>query len=419
MEHMKKFKQIRNIMGRTEDSLESLIMINALQRLGIDYHFYEEIRAVLSRQYENVCAGGFTSGDDSLYDVALSFRLLRQDGYNVPADVFKNFKDKEGKFILPLSKDIAGMMVLYEASHLAVEGENILDEANDFARQHLNASMMRLFDQDLARILGNTLDNPYHKSLARTIGSNGIVCHGRWWRDLGLAQELKFARDQPLKWYMWPMVTLTDPRFSEQRVEHTKPISLIYIIDDIFDVYGRLVELVLFTEAINRWELAAVDQLPNYMKILEAKRFASDNLPKAEEYLKNAVESVDLVDDIPGLISFPATILRLWDDLESAKVGDSDENQKGYDGSYVDCYMKEHGGCSVESAREHVEGMISDTWKRLNKESLSPNPFSPSFTKGSLNVARVVPVMYSYDHDQNLPLLEEYITSLLHESIAL
>ena len=68
-----------------------------------------------------------------------------------------------------------------------------------------------------------------------------------------MAKELKLARDQPLKWYMWPMAMLTDPSLSYQRIELTKPISLIYMIDDIFDLYGTLDELVLFTEVVKRY----------------------------------------------------------------------------------------------------------------------------------------------------------------------
>lgn len=75
----------------------------------------------------------------------------------------------------------------------------------------------------------------------------------RWWTGLGLANELIYARDQPLKWYMWSLACFADPTLSEERVELTKPISLIYIIDDIFDVYGTLDELTLFTEAVCRY----------------------------------------------------------------------------------------------------------------------------------------------------------------------
>lgn len=79
--------------------------------------------------------------------------------------------------------------------------------------------------------------------------------------------------------------------------------------------------------------------------LVEAKWFASGQLPKAEEYLKTAVVSsgvhvvlvhmffllgegitrktVDLVNDNPGIITSVATILRLWDDLGSAEVNKS------------------------------------------------------------------------------------------------
>ena len=68
-----------------------------------------------------------------------------------------------------------------------------------------------------------------------------------------MAKQLKYARNQPIKWHMWSMAVLTDPSLSEQRIELTKPISLVYILDDIFDVYGKIDELTLLTEAVNRY----------------------------------------------------------------------------------------------------------------------------------------------------------------------
>ena len=64
---------------------------------------------------------------------------------------------------------------------------------------------------------------------------------------------MKLAKNQPLKWYMRTAACLTDPSLSDQRFELTKPISLVYVIDDNFDVYGTLDELTLFTNVVNQY----------------------------------------------------------------------------------------------------------------------------------------------------------------------
>ena len=78
--------------------------------------------------------------------------------------------------------------------------------------------------------------------------------------------------------------------------------------------------------------------------------------------------------------------------------------------------MKEKPGTSIENAQCHVMDTISETWKCLDKECLSPNPFSTCFTKGCLNAARIVPLMYNYDDNQCLPSLEEHMKSLVYGS---
>ncbi|KAJ6893299.1 (3S,6E)-nerolidol synthase 1-like [Populus alba x Populus x berolinensis] len=494
------FKHILRKEG--EEPIQGLAMIDAIQRLSIDYHFQEEIDSILTRQSMLLST---IHSDNNLYEVALRFRLLRQQGYHVSAGVFDNFKDNEGRFKQKLSGDIMGLVSLYEASQLSIRGEDVLDEAGDYSYQLLRSSLTHL-DNNQARLVRNSLDHPHHKSLAsftakyyfndephgwiseqqelaktefervRSQHQHEIVEILKWWKDLGLSTELRFARDQPLKWYMWSMACLTDPSLSEQRIELTKPVSMIYIIDDIFDVHGTLDELVCFTEVINRWDIAAAEQLPDYMKIcfkalnnitneisykiynkhgwnpadslrkawaslcraflVEARWFASGKLPSGEEYLKNGIvssgvhvvlvhiffllgqdlskENVELISNFPPIISSTATILRLWDDLGSAK----DENQDGHDGSYVECYLRENEGSSFEDARKQVLHMISDAWKQLNQECLSPNPFSSTFSKASLNIARMVPLMYDYDVNHRLPSLEEHMKSLFYENVS-
>ncbi|KAF6146033.1 hypothetical protein GIB67_033392 [Kingdonia uniflora] len=506
--YQEKLKKLKVALWNARDSSECLIMIDGLQRLAIDYHFEEEIEAILGRINRSIAESDGVYDDNDLYYVSLRFRLLRQNGYHPSADVFNKFKDEKETFKLSLREDHRGIMELFEASELRIEGEIILDEASVFASKHLN-DVLKHVGEDEARVIRDTLNHPFNKSLARfkakpyiknferDYGTNDILqelvkvdfnivqtLHQKellevsmWWKDLGLTRELKFARNQPVKWYLWSIAALSDPRYSKERIELTKPISLIYIMDDIFDVQGTFDELVLFTEAINMWDLSAMEKLPHYMKVfykviyditddisskvfeehgcnpsnslrkawgklcdaflMEAKWFASGKVPEAEEYLKNGTistgvhvlfvhiffllgqgitkESVDLIDNIPGLVTYPATILRLWDDLGSAM----DEKQDGHDGSYINCYLKENRSSTVESARKHVFCMISDAWKRLNKECLSSTPFSSSFVKASLNAARMVSLMYSYDDNHQLPNLEEHIKSLLYENITL
>ncbi|WP_323174859.1 hypothetical protein, partial [Natrialba sp. PRR66] len=83
----------------------------------------------LRRQYESFAA---MEGHHDLHDTALSFRLLRQQGYNVSADCFSKFKGKDGKFKQELEKDIKGLLNLFEASQTHIHEDNILDDAAEF-----------------------------------------------------------------------------------------------------------------------------------------------------------------------------------------------------------------------------------------------------------------------------------------------
>ncbi|TKY59376.1 (3S,6E)-nerolidol synthase 1 [Spatholobus suberectus] len=502
--HAKASEEVkREVVSKArQNANHGLSMVDSIQRLGIEHHFEEEIEAILKREQLMLRVHSHQGNDyQELSEVALQFRLLRQEGYYIHADIFDKFWDSKGKLKQTLCDDIYGLIALFEASQLSIEGEDYLHEAEESSRQYLNTWLSRYHDHPQVKFVADSLRYPIRKSLSRftptilqlenkgwtsslqelskidtemvsSLHLKEISAVSKWWKDLGLAKDLKFARDEPIKWYMWPMACLPDPRFSEARIELTKPLSLVYIIDDIFDFCGSIDELTLFTEAVKRWDMAAKEQLPDYMKgcfkalyditnefafkihikhgwnpistlikswirllnafLEEAKWFASGHVPKAEEYLKNAIvstgvhmilvhsfffmgediteETVTLMDEFPRVISTTATILRLCDDLE----GDQDVNRDGNDGSYLKCYMKEHPGVSIEQTREHVTQLISDTWKRLNQECLTEtNPLPSSFTKLCLNAARMVPLMYSYD--TNSPSkLEEYVKSLLY-----
>ncbi|MCD9643459.1 Sesquithujene synthase A [Datura stramonium] len=87
----------------------------------------------------------------------------------------------------------------------------------------------------------------------------------RWWKKTGLAEKLSFSRDRMVENMFWAVGTLFEPQHSYFRRMITKVIAFIAIVDDIYDIYGTLDELEIFTHAIQRWDTKAMEELPEYM----------------------------------------------------------------------------------------------------------------------------------------------------------
>ncbi|KAM0932755.1 putative geranyl diphosphate diphosphatase [Dioscorea sansibarensis] len=298
----------------------------------------------------------------------------------------------------------------------------------------------------------------------------------RWWGELGLAHKLPFARDRPLECFLWTVGIFPEPHYSECRIEVAKAVAILLVLDDVYDSYGTLDELILFTEAVQRWDIAVIDNLPEYMKIcymalynsinetsykvlkghgwciitqltkqwqkiceaflVEARWFCNNHVPKLEDYLNSGIttagtymalvyafyligkqvtkESVDLVNACPKLFYNSRRILRLWDDLGTAKV----EQERGDVASSIEIRRKENGFTSEEDARDGVRGLIDQTWKDLNKELIGLSPLGQSLIKASLNLARTSQLIYQHGDDEMAPSVEDSIHSLLIEPIS-
>ncbi|KAI4331863.1 hypothetical protein L6164_016816 [Bauhinia variegata] len=400
--HAEALKEVKHVMRNTvmENAIEGLSMIDYIQQLGIQYQFEEEIEAILKRQQLMFRSQICCSNDDlELSEVALMFRLLRQEGYLVHANVFDNFMDNEGKLKEKFWGNTEGLIGLFEASQFSIEGESRLDEAGKLSHQLLNAWKSRFHGKPQAKAIANTLQYPIHKCLPKLMPTKLQLPTFGWTNSLEELSKLDTEINSTLQ--------------SEEILQ------------------------------VSRWDLEAVEPLPDYMKacfkalyevtdelaykwmilcnafLVEAKWLASGHLPKAEKYLKNGIvssavqlflvhafylmgeginkETVSLMDGFPSLISSTATILRLCDDLEGIK----DDNQHEKDGSYLKCYMKDHPEVSADQTIEHINQMISHAWKNLNKDCLRipTNPFPSSFAKICANFARMVPLMYNYKNN--------------------
>lgn len=81
-------------------------------------------------------------------------------------DVFNKFKDKQGNFNENLSTDVEGMLSLYEASHMMVHEDDILEEALNFTSTHLE-SIASQSSPSLAAQIEYTLKQALHKNIPR------------------------------------------------------------------------------------------------------------------------------------------------------------------------------------------------------------------------------------------------------------
>ncbi|XP_059284195.1 sesquiterpene synthase 15b-like isoform X2 [Lycium ferocissimum] len=279
-------------------SLQELDLINTIQLLGVAYHFENEIEESLSNFY--TCYEEWISkvNESDLHAVALSFRLLRQQGYYVSSDVFKKFIDDQGNYKKTLVSDVPGLLSLYEAAQYRVQDEEILDEAVNFTITHLKLLLPKL-SNSLEMKVSNALKYPINKTIVRVATRKYISFYQedkscdeillnfakldfnilqkmhkrelcditRWWKELDLAKALPFARDRVVELYTWSLGVYFEPQYKIARNIITKVLCFISITDDIYDTYGTLHELTLLTNAIERWNIDATEHLPSYMKL--------------------------------------------------------------------------------------------------------------------------------------------------------
>lgn len=271
-------EEVKDTLERENHLLAKLELIDAIQRLGLQYHFENDIKRALQVIRDDSNDACFSN---DLHSTALRFRLLRQHGYDLSQDAFQRFINKTGTFEESLKKDVKGLLGLYEASFHGLEGENILDEAQDFAFKHMKNLNLNEIPTCLAKQVLHALDMPirwrpnrlearwfmdmYGKqqdmipsllrlgkldfNLVQTIHIKEVSNLARWWVELG-ANKMTFSRDRLVENYFWSCLMVFEPQYTAYREMTTKIGCMVTLIDDVYDVYGTLEELVLLTDFI-------------------------------------------------------------------------------------------------------------------------------------------------------------------------
>ncbi|XP_057787951.1 (R)-limonene synthase-like isoform X2 [Salvia miltiorrhiza] len=310
--------QVKKMLEKETDSIQQLELIDDLQRLGLSHQFHKEFKQILNsvyldnKYYKNGEIIMQEAGERDLNSTALAFRLLRQHGFQVAQEVFECFKSEEGEFKASLRDDTRGLLQLYEASFLSMEGENTLDIAREFTIEILQEKLVNneIDDSNLITWIRHSLEIPIYWSIVRVNTSVWIDAYKRradmnpivlelatldsniaqalyqeelkqdlqWWKNMSLAQKLPFARDRLVESYFWGVGVVQLLQHGTARMAVDRSIALITVIDDVYDVYGTLEELEQFTDIIRRWDMNSMDQLPSYMQLcfLALNNFVND-----------------------------------------------------------------------------------------------------------------------------------------------
>ncbi|KAK1407625.1 hypothetical protein QVD17_39245 [Tagetes erecta] len=499
----------KSILNPNVDSNEKLSLIYSVYRLGLTYLFSKEINSQLDTLFNHLNLESYHDLD--LYTTSIHFQVFRLFGYRFSCDVFNKFKDfRSGEFKEDITKNVRGMVSFYESAQLRIRGESILDEANVFTESKLK-TIEKTLQGTLAQQVKHVLERPYnrghpmvearrflldfeeeissHDSLVllakahfnylQLLQKEELQRVSKWWEDLKLQVKTSYARERVPECYMWMLALFFEPYYSLARIIATKVVLFTTILDDTYDAYATIEEIRLLTDAINRWDISATSQLPEYIRpfyefilkeyaefskqvpqegegatnlIIEASKKAFQDLakgyhqeaewrhngevPSYDEYMK-----VGLFSSTHDLLSKSAFIgmgkivtqeavawygsnpqikiaLELIGRLTDDIVSVEFERERGLSVTSVDAYKKTYG-VTDNVAVEALKNVVDNAWKDMNEGCLKPLKVHMDLLGPVVNLARMTDVAYRYNDGFTFTekTFKEYITLLFCVSI--
>ncbi|KAF5754572.1 putative (E)-beta-ocimene synthase [Helianthus annuus] len=280
--------------------------------------------------------------------------------------------------------------------------------------------------------------------------------------------------------FFWSVGIVFEPQYYSCRIMLTKVLALITTFDDIYDIYESLDELKALTTAVKRWDINAVENMPDDLHVgflalfntvnemgydtlitqrrniiptlakvwgelceaffVEAKWTQTNYMPTLENYLDNAwhsasgvvilthgyylsmnqdvkTDATESLEKCHDLFKWSSMIFRLYNDL----VTSSEEIDKGQDANAISCYMHETG-VSEEVAREYIKTLIDKAWmKMITARVACSADLAYPIIDMAINLARVSNSMYQYGDGHGAPddRVRDRVLSVIVEPITI
>ncbi|CAM6082877.1 unnamed protein product [Calypogeia fissa] len=258
-----------------------------------------------------------------LQSVALAFFLLRSHEYDIQPSIFQLYKREDGKFykrpstqvadgdnveLSASNADVADLLNLLRASDLRFRSDEVLEDAYKFAsttlqglligggegteltektaaearyrlkfpwainlRMHetrqtiLNFQAERFIPSDkvsskVLSLMLSTATQLVNESLLRF--QQEIQALETWNKESGLADVNVRSNMVILPAYLGMAYDMPQARFAYAREVYAKLIYFFIVLDDLFDVGASMDHLVVFNDAVRKWDPSVLEKLP-------------------------------------------------------------------------------------------------------------------------------------------------------------
>ncbi|TVU42234.1 hypothetical protein EJB05_08627, partial [Eragrostis curvula] len=442
-------EEVRRILldtAASDDVAKKLELVDSLQRLGVGYHYRNEIDEVLRAVYDDN-----HTGSDDLYVTSLRFYLLRKHGYAISSDVFVKFRDEEGNIS---SDDVNALMMLYDAAHMSTPGEDILDNIITFNKSHLQSVARKNLETAEVEEARFTLETPRFRRVERVEARRFISVYEKkverddsilefakmdfnivqaiyctelkeltiWWEDFKSRTDMRFARDR--------MVEMWDEKAPENLPENLRVFynNLISNVKEIMEKLKILknenaeaVRKLVFHVAKSyhaevEWRdenyipASVEEHLQISMPSIVAMQTGNHALVSLGDV--TPMEAVEWAFNFPKIVRAVAIVARISNDIMSHEREQASEHMV----STVQTCMKQHG-VTAEEAIEKLRVHVEKAWMEIVQGCLDQD-YSIVLLEKLVNCARTIDFIYkredAYTCSSNL---KDTITSLYVKSI--